>query len=632
MTRERSSCLDGSSSAAGTTLEPGVQQAIRSSKIGLLLVLAATYFVYAPATRFAFVYDDIFQIGQNPHLDSWRFLPVYFTQHVWSHVPQIPANFYRPLFLVWLRLNNVLFLREPAGWHFTTILLHIAATALAYLLATTLLKNRPAALVTALLFGLHPVHVEAVAWVSGVPEPLSTVFFLGSFLCYLRQRTEAEHRVLWLSGSLLLFGAALLSKETAAVLPLVMVAYELTAGRDRGPGTELTASRFQRLWKTLLSYFVLLLIYLLVRQRVLGGFTHRMSSVSLHTSVLMWPWLLCFYLREIIWPSHLSPLYDVAYVNRLAQPAFILPLLALCATAAVVFWLSYKSKSGMPIFLSAWFLITLAPAMVIFCVALPAEGFHDRYLYLPSFALALWAGALFSAGWSNPRFAVKGLTLAAVILVSLGLAVSTHVQTKYWASNYVLFQRAVAVAPRNEIANLNFVAELLKTMEYERALRLSQAVIALNPESARALGSAGAASFLLGNYRQSEAFYAKAVQIDPTQANLFRFLGITRMKLGLYEGAQTALQKALAVDPHLRGVHYALGLAEINLQEWQQAKDQFQAELNNDPDNSSARDALRDAEAKLHSPAAAVVLSPVLLSPYTSPRRVSMPEHANCSK
>jgi len=115
------------------------------SKLTLLFVLAATFFLYSVAVRFPFVYDDVFQIVQNQHLESWKFLPTYFTEHVWSHVPGVPANFYRPLFLIWLRLNYLIFGHEASGWHLTTILAHLLATALAYLLAFRILKNRPAA-------------------------------------------------------------------------------------------------------------------------------------------------------------------------------------------------------------------------------------------------------------------------------------------------------------------------------------------------------------------------------------------------------------------------------------------------------------------------------------------------------
>ncbi len=613
MTRDSFRGSDPSHAHTNRTPRSGVLETGRFFRVGVLFVLAASYFLYAQATRFPFVYDDVFQIAQNPHLDSWRFLPVYFTQHVWSHVPQIPANFYRPLFLVWLRLNTVLFDREPAGWHSTTILLHLVATGLAYLLARELLKNRAASLIAALLFGLHPVHTEAVAWISGVTEPLSTVFFLSSFLCYLQVRSDAPHRRLWLAGSLILFAAALLSKETAAVLPILIVVYELTVGEEWSSQPREPATRSWRYFQELFPYGVLLALYLLVRTLVLGEFTHRMTSMPLVSSLLTWPWLICFYARQLIWPSHLSPLYDVTYATGLAQARFILPLLIIIAVVAAVGWLARKRRSGLPAFLLAWFGITLAPALLIFCVALPAEGFHDRYLYLPSLALVLAAGAIFGECWKSSHVAGKCLAIVTVLVISAALALSTHRQIAYWACNYVLFERAVNVAPRNEIANLNFASELVKNREYGRALQLSQGVISTHPESAQAMASAAVASSFLRNYRQAEAYYARAVQIDPSQGTLFLSLGLTRMKLGLFKSAQDTLRQALTVDPKQPGVHYALGLTDMHLGQWLDARNELQAEIRDDPTDDNAHKALLEVEKVLHGSESKPILSDVVL-------------------
>jgi tetratricopeptide (TPR) repeat protein len=591
------------------------------ARIGLLLILAATYFLYAPAARFPFVYDDVFQIAQNPHLDSWRFLPLYFTQHVWSHVPQIPPNFYRPFFLMWLRLNTVLFDREPAGWHSTAIFLHLLATGLSYLFARAVLKNRAGALLAALLFGIHPVHTEAVAWISGVPEPLSTAFFLGSFLCYLRMRDGDSHRQLWLAESLALFAGALLSKETAAVLPVLIAAYELTLAKDRNSSAKSAAYRIQNL----LPYGIVLALYLLARAVVLGEFTHRMTSVPLANSLLTLPWLLCFYAWQLVWPSNLSPLYDVTYASGGSQSRVVLPMLLLIGVSVAVWRLKLRHSPKLPVFLWAWFVITLAPALLVFCVALPAEGFHDRYLYLPSLALALGAAAIFVDFWESTQPARRSAALAAAvvlpaIMICAALALSTHRQIGYWASNYVLFHRAVDVAPHNEIANLNFASELLKTREYRRALQLSEGVVALHPESARALASAAAACSFLGDNRQAEAYYVRAAQIDPSQAGLFHSLGLTRMKLGLYKSAQDALRQALMVDPKLPGVHFALGITDIRLGDWQDAERELQAEIRDDPANDNAQKALLEVEGQLRTPEAKPVLSRVAL-PSKAPTR-----------
>jgi protein O-mannosyl-transferase len=558
------------------------------------LILAAVYVLYAPVLGFQFVYDDVFQIVNNSHLDSWRFLPAYFTEHVWSHVPSAAANFYRPLFLLWLRMNNLIFGHEAAGWHFTTLLLHLVVICLVYVVARSLTGNRAGALIAALLFGVHPVHVESVAWVSGVTEPLSAVFFLGSLLCYLHRESAGSQEKIWLAASLLLFSAGLLTKETVAALPLLILAYELTAGHAR----EGARPRSRRIFVDLLPYWVLLAAYLAVRTFVLHGLASDATPVPLIWSVLSWPWLLCFYLRLLVWPVGLSPLYDPFHVSGLAQPGLLVPLLVLIVAAAVLAWLIRKPGRRLVAFLTAWFLLTLAPAMVIFCLAPPDEAFHDRYLYLPSVAFALAAGALFTRVWKRAAAAGRAASLAAAMVVAFALAMATHRQLAYWTSNYILFQRAAAVAPHNATANLNFAAELIKTRDYQRALQLSEKSAQLNPDSARAWASAAAASSSLGDYSRAKRYYARAVFLDPGRGDLLYHLGVTRMKLGEYRDAVDALRKAATISPQLQGVHYSLGLAEAHLGEWSTAAQQFRTELTFNPDADGARSAL--AEAKSH--------------------------------
>jgi hypothetical protein len=121
----------------------------------MVIALAATFIAYAATLGFDFVYDDHEQITENFRIQSWQFVPGYLTEHVWSHIsPQDPSNFYRPVFLLWFGLNHVLVGLKPAGWHFTTVMLHVAATLLVYRLARRLLQEPLGAFLAALIFGM----------------------------------------------------------------------------------------------------------------------------------------------------------------------------------------------------------------------------------------------------------------------------------------------------------------------------------------------------------------------------------------------------------------------------------------------------------------------------------------------
>src|SRR5438067_6971747 len=128
-----------------------------------LLALAVTSAVYLPVLAYEFVSDDTQQIVWSQRYFTWRALPHYFTTDVWGHLTVIHTNYYRPIFLVWLMLNYKLLGLETALWHLSAIAAHLGATLMFYFVVRRLVGDRMVAGTAALLFGVHPVHVEAVA-------------------------------------------------------------------------------------------------------------------------------------------------------------------------------------------------------------------------------------------------------------------------------------------------------------------------------------------------------------------------------------------------------------------------------------------------------------------------------------
>ncbi len=156
-------------------------------RLAVLAALLATAAVYIQTLEYEFVYDDYPQIVETSQLNSWRMIPHYFTGHVWSwQRAYAPGSYYRPLFLVCLLVQQKLFGLDPMWWHFTSVALHVLVTLLVYFLARRLTDDWLIALLAAAVFGLHPVHIEAVDWVSAVNEPVAAAAVVGSFLCSWR--------------------------------------------------------------------------------------------------------------------------------------------------------------------------------------------------------------------------------------------------------------------------------------------------------------------------------------------------------------------------------------------------------------------------------------------------------------
>src|SRR5262249_42857830 len=189
---------------------------LTTGPVMLRVALVLTFLAYVRTVTFDWVFDDHYQVTMNPWLDSWGSLKQIFTLHSWAFSDfTMPAKFYRPMYLVWLLLNNQIFHGTPAWFHLAGVALHLVVVYLAYLTARRLLGNDWLAAVAALIFGLHPTKVESVAWVAGLTEVVLSAFFFGTVLAYLRWRQTDGRPAKWLWISVACFAGAIFSKETA---------------------------------------------------------------------------------------------------------------------------------------------------------------------------------------------------------------------------------------------------------------------------------------------------------------------------------------------------------------------------------------------------------------------------------
>ena len=234
------------------------------------VVLFITALTYLGTLRFAFVYDDEPQIRTNPFIKSWEYVPQYFVSSVWKQLyPLVSGNYYRPLFLLWVRVNYALFGLHEMMWHLSAVLLHVLVTWLVYYFFKKLTGRFTVAWMTALIFGVHPVHHEVVA--HGLPaqtESLFAAMFLAAFLAYLNSLESSE--TLWMTVSAALYGMALLCKETAIVLPALVFASGWIRGSSKNsPDQPGIAQRFTRELVPLAFYVPVAVVYLIARTRSL---------------------------------------------------------------------------------------------------------------------------------------------------------------------------------------------------------------------------------------------------------------------------------------------------------------------------------------------------------------------------
>ncbi|MGH9581244.1 MAG: tetratricopeptide repeat protein [Terriglobales bacterium] len=564
-----------------------------SGRFWLSLVLLLTSLAYVSTLAFDFVYDDETQIVANPRIRSWSEVPSYFTRHHWFHLyPNLPGNYYRPLFLLWLRANYAVFELKPWGWHLTTVAVHLLATLLVCFLARRLLRNANAALWAAALFGLHPVHHEAVAWVAGVSESLVAVAMLGSFLCYLRSREAGSRARLWTLGALVLFAAGLLLKEQAVLLPL-LVAGHLWLSRRQLPAVP-RGAWLQSFVRTLAPYGFVTAAYVAARMAVLKGFSHTVTPLEPATLLLTLPSVVWFYLRQLLWPVGLSAFYDTPYVTEATWGGFVLPLLlVVTAGAGLAWWVKRSPEAALA---AGWLLAPLLPLLNIEAFR-AGEFAHDRFLYVPSVGFVLLV-ALGCSGLHLGR-ARRAMQLGLVAIAGL-YAAGTVLQIQPWSSNLLLYYRGVQGAPSNLLARTNLATTLVGRGLYEEAIPLYHQVLRDNSDFWLANYNLGYAYYRTGKYSDAMRFLSRAITLDPTDPDQFLFLGLARLGHGDLTEAEGAIRYALLLRPAAPGYHLSLGRVLKAQKRLPEALEEFQREL---AFHSASEEARAEIEQMLSLPA-----------------------------
>jgi tetratricopeptide (TPR) repeat protein len=570
-----------------------------------LVLLAAVTAAYARAPRLNFVYDDDLIVRKNPFIVSAKNIPVYFTQHIWSSLMTARKNYYRPVFLLWLLANFSAFGTDPVGWHLTSLLLHLGNTLLLYFLALRLIRQRFAALVAAFIFGLHPVQVETVAWVSASTELLGSFFSLASVLAYLRARDPGKRAPLWMGSSLLLYAAGSLAKETALILPAVIFLHEWLgrpASEEQLPPRPWRVALVAALRESA-PFFAVAIAYMAARIAVLGGVGQAVVRVTPRTFLFTLPSVLHAYLVHLLWPVRLGCFYDYPYVETFSFRSVALPLVEVLAIVLALFLAVRESRAAqLSVF---WMVLPLLPSLDI-AIFPHGEIVHDRYLYHPVLGLSLLAGL--GIAWlgrqlaNRPGARLCGMLAAAGMI--LALAGLTFRQTRFWMDNFALYSRGVEIAPRNGFANNNLGVALLARGDANGAMDYFQRSLQYDPNLWLAKYDIGIVYYNLGDYPKAEEYFRKTIVLRPEDSDSHLYLGMTFFRTGRRAQAIDSIRRAIALNPQGQGYHFALAIILKEDGDLNGARSEFQAELKRDPNQQESINQLRILEQEMHSAAA----------------------------
>jgi Tfp pilus assembly protein PilF len=431
--------------------------------------------------------------------------------------------------------------QNPFGYHLTSLLLHVVGSTLLAAGVGTATGKRGLGMLCGLLFLLHPLHTEAVAWASGRKDVLSGAFFCGSVLLYLRW-LHTDRRAVYVA-SLLLFLLGLLSKVMVATLPAILVLLDLGMGRG--------ITRRSLIEK--IPYAVLSLVLVIV---AFVGKEHLVAQSSMAVKIFMSVYSAVFYLGKIMLPRHFSVLYpfdgtiDFTSLPFLGGSAILLALLALAA-------FSWRYNRWVTVGI-LWYFIMLGPTFVNIGVKGEMDMYFasDRYAYLPSVGIFI-AAVAFVAPWIErfSRSVQRGLVL--VVLVILGILAIR--QSLVWRDTESLFGNVLAYYPASSHVAHNNLGNVYRLEgDLDRSIDEYKQALAIR-EHAKTWSNLGAAYRLQRMYPEALDAYAKALAKDPGSPYAHFGLGLVQQELGQWGEARSSFEKAAQLLPDYEEVYVALG-------------------------------------------------------------------------
>ena len=467
--------------------------------LALLLLLPAL--AYANAIGNGFIWDDFPVLTANPAVTSLENIPSFFTD------PKTGANhpgllYYRPLRTTLHALTYSVSEFNPVPYHLLNVALHLGNVLLTFLIWSRISARRHLAAAVALLFGVHPLTSEAVSSVTGLTDVLYVTFSLLAVWAHLNLSNRPR---LMAPTVMVALALALFSKESAAVVPLLILVHDALFGRPLQKRRYLTY--VAALVGLVLGFF--LLRYSLIGAGALGEY----KGVTLPRTMLMQATVLARYLLFAVFPFGLSIRHTVPVPESFLTLPIVLSGFLL---TAVLIWAALKAKKKPLItFGIAWFFITLLPYMNL--LPLPGAMMGERFCYFGLSGLLMALAVPLARSWK--RFAEPFELNSSVLVPSLVIAIVIGTLTVYrnfdWRDNLSIFEAAAKVAPRSNAVHIMLIREYQSRGENNRAQQHLIAASRITQDNRDLYNRMGDRAVAAGRPVEAVKWFQKAQHMDP---------------------------------------------------------------------------------------------------------------------
>ncbi len=492
----------------------------------LFALFLATLAVYYPSLQGSFLdIDDLHYIDENEYIRdlSWRGIYRIFTS-------VIVVNYF-PLQILSYAIDYHLWGLNPFGYRLGNLIFHLGNALLVFFFLRRLLAGRTwLSFAGSLIFSLHPVNVESVAWVSERKNVLSVFFLLLSFLAYFRY-LEGKRKGLSYGFSLGFYLLSILAKVSSVIFPLLLLLYDMCF-----------TARSRKEWiKDKIPFFLMsaffsgLAVYIYHLQKIIpeyhGG--HPINNFLTMANVVV------EYILSLFVPLYLNFYYDTRLVQSFGEYQVLLSLsLLLLLTILAIGW--YRQKR--PLFFSLlWFFIPLLPVLNIVPIAILRA---DRYLYLPSVGFAYFLAwgippVMGDAGRKSPWFALGVLLLIAGVFGWIG-----EKQAGYWRSSFDLWTQVMKYIPGEAKAYRALGNEARDRGKLDLAILYYQQALQLSPKDESVMNNLGDVYLMKGQMEKAREFFAEALKQNPKYPDALVNMGIIYSKMGQDSLAIAAFEEA----------------------------------------------------------------------------------------
>ena len=537
-------------------LKKPTQTISSASRWHLPFILVLTAIIYLPTLNAGFVnWDDPDYIYDNYVIKDLSHLTDFFT------VP-IQGN-YHPITQISLALNYAVSGYEAWSYHLLNLVIHLVNCFLVYKLALLLSRNNSLiAFVTSLLFGIHPMHVESVAWVSERKDVLYTLFFLAGHITFTKYIDTGVKKEYWMTFLFLVL--SLLSKPAAVIFPVSLFCIDIL--RNRALSLKLVTEK-------ILFFIPALAMGLLTinAQKHIGATGE--AFFGLDSNILFGFYGIMMYFFKLILPIGQSAFYPFPPLNeKLPMVYYIAPLFTMLL--ALITYLTWKKHKAV-VFGISFYIVNLLLVLQVFSVG--SAVIAERYTYVP------YIGIFYIAGYLLNIFVHKNIYQVA-ITIGLIFSVLAYLQVLKWKDGVVLWENVIRHQPSSRAYNKR--ADLFRDeKQYAKAIEYYAKAIQLNKADYESFNNRANVYMELGKLDSAYIDYKNVLAIKPVYIVTYDNLGAMFARKNMFDSALYYLNKAIQLNPDYKPPYNNRAVCYINMQRFDESIKDWETLLRFDPDN-----------------------------------------------